>query len=174
VGQEEEAPPPMRGADLSRREQARFNAEAQLSKASDDVGEAQREMPLDIFAEHPFGPDLVDDPGDFRPEVAGIGGSATIAREAEGLAGIAGRDEMNAATPWAAVKGSQIVPDRRRSQGRVRHPRHESCRSMGFPLDVTDSAILRFGDVQPEVEAGVAGTERHASEVITLGGEKGL
>jgi len=78
---------------------------------------------------------------------------------AEGLTGIACSDEMKAAAPRAAVEGSKIVPDSRLTQGLVRHPCHESGRGMALPLDETYSSILGLGDVQAEIEAGVAGAE---------------
>lgn len=81
---------------------------------------------------------------------------------------------MNAAAPRSAVEGSQIVPYRRWSQGLVVHPRHESGRRVGFPLDVTHSAIGGLGDVQAKVEAAVAGAERQAAEVIGFGLELGV
>lgn len=126
-------------------------------------------MTFDIFAEHPSGSDLSDDPGDFRPQVPGIVGAAARAGEAEGLAGVARSDDMNAAAPSAAVEGSQIVPYRRRCQGRVVHPRHESGRRMSFPLDESHSAISWLGDMQAEIEARISCAERDAAKFVRSG-----
>lgn len=71
---------------------------------------------------------------------------------------------MNLATPHAAVEGSEIVPDRRRSQGLVFHSRGEGGHGMSFPLDVSDGAKARLGNVQSEIEAGVAGTQGDAAQ----------
>jgi len=131
-------------------------------------------VPLDVLAPHPLGADLVDDPGDLGPEVAGIGVTAAVPGVAEGLAGIAGRDEMNAAAPRSAVEGSQIVPDSRLTQGLVFHPCHESGRSVAFPLDESHSPVPGLGDVEPEIEAGVAGAEADASEVVVVWLEAGM
>ena len=66
----------------------------------------------------------------------------TFAGQAEGLAGVAGRDEKRTeslhdlAEAWLA-DGGNVVPDRSLIQGRVRHPRHESGRRVGFPLNVS-------------------------------------
>jgi hypothetical protein len=122
-------------------------------------------MALDVFQEDPSGADLAHDPFDLGPQVPGAVFAAASPGLAEGLAGITGRDDMNAAAPRSAVKGSQIVPYRRRSQGLVFHPGHESGRRMGFPLDVTHSAISGLGDMQAEVEPAVAGAERKSSQV---------
>lgn len=150
----------MRRARFSRREQARLDAVTQALKVSDDLPTSQGQVAFDVFEEDPAGTDLAHDPLDLWPQVPRIVFAASSSGLAEGLTGIAGRDDMNAAAPRSAVEGSQIVPYRRRSQGLVFHPGHESGRSVGFPLDVTHSAISRLGDVQPEVETAVAGAER--------------
>lgn len=130
-------------------------------------------MSFDILTEYPFRRDLLHDAGDIGPEMPGIGRSKPIPGCAEGLAGIAGSDEMNAAAPRSAVKGSQVIPDKRLTQGLVFHPRHESGRRMGFPLDESHSPVSRLCDVQAEVEPGIAGAERNASKVACFRHEAG-
>jgi hypothetical protein len=78
---------------------------------------------------------------------------------AEGLTRITGSEEMKAAAPRSAIERSKVVPDSRLTQGLVRHPCHESGRSMALPLDETNSSISGLGDVQAEIEAGIAGAE---------------
>lgn len=96
-----------------------------------------------------------------------------MAREGEGLAGITGSDEMNAAAPGPAVKGSQIVPDKSRSQGRVRHPRHESGRGESVSLDIANGAIPGLGDVHAEIQSADAGAKAEAANfVMSWGGTK--
>jgi hypothetical protein len=126
-------------------------------------------MPFDIFAEDPFGPDFIDDAGDVGPQVAGVVFSPPQSGLAEGLAWIAGSDDMNAAAPRSAVEGFEIVPNRRRCQGRVFHPRHESGRRMSFPLDESHSPISRLCDMQAEIEACISCTERDSAKVVRLG-----
>lgn len=155
----------MRTADLSRREQSCLCAIAQAAKAARDLGKSQIDVTLDIFGKDPFGIDFFDDPLDLRPKVSRVVSATPLPREGEWLAGVAGSDDMNAAAPRSAVEGSQIVPYRRFSQGRVCHPRHESGRCMGFPLDVTHSAISGLGDVQAEVETAVSGAKGKAGEI---------
>jgi len=104
-------------------------------------------MAGDVFEEAPFGGDFADNAGDGGPEVAGIVLALAVARERERLAGITGRDDMNAAAPRSAVEGSQIVPNRSRAQGRVCHPRHESGRCETVSLDITHSAISGLCEV---------------------------
>lgn len=173
VGHNEESLPDVRTACLLRREDARRDLEAHSLQLVDDGLKAEGEVPDDVLEEDPSWSDLADDPRDFRPEVPRILLSPAMAGRAEGLAGIAGSDEMNAAAPRAAVEGSQVVPDRSRIQGLVRHPGHESGRCMGFPLDEAHGAISGLGDVQAEVEPGVAGAERQSSKVAGLRFEVG-
>lgn len=156
-------------AHLSRRKQARRCSIAHAGKFSDDVGKAQIEVALDVLEEDPFGAGLVDDPGDFGPKVPGIVTPPALSGDAERLAGIAGSDEMNAAAPWSAVEGSEIVPYKRLSQRLVFHPGHESSRRVGFPLDVTHSPVVGLSDVQPEIKSSISSAKGEPSEITGLG-----
>lgn len=123
-------------------------------------------MAGDVFEKAPFWPDLLHDPGDFGPKVAGVIHPKPVSGKAEGLAGIAGSDDMNAAAPRSAVEGSQIVPYKSRSQGRVSHPRHESGRGETVSLDMTHSAISGLCEVQAEIEASDTGAKADAAKVV--------
>lgn len=130
-------------------------------------------MAGDILEEAPLGRGFADDAGDLGPEVSGIILAPPVPRQAERLAGITGSDDMNAAAPRSAVEGSQIVPDRSRSQGRVRHPRHESSRGETVSLDMTYSAISGLGDVKAEVETADTGAKADAAKIVmSCGGMK--
>ncbi len=140
-------------------------------KVSGDVLQTKGQMAGDVFEEAPFGADFADDPGDLGPQVARIVLAPPVARKRERLAGIAGRDDMNAFAPRAAVKGSQIVPDRSRSQGRVRHPRHESGCGETVSLDMTNSAISGFCEVKAKVKSSDAGAKADAAKIVrSMGG----
>ena len=91
------------------------------------------------------------------------------ARDGERLARIASSDDVHRAAPRAAVEGGNVVPDRRRIQGRVFHPRHEDGRGVGVPLDMTHSAISGACEVQSEVEPAGAGAEREAEQARVAG-----
>jgi hypothetical protein len=116
-------------------------------------------MPWDVFKEHPFGGDFPRDAGDIRPEVARVVFAPAQPGEREGLAGITGSEDMNAATPRAAIEGFEIVPDRSSSQGRVRHPRHESGRGETVSLDIAHSSISGFRDVKSKIKSGDTGAK---------------
>lgn len=130
-------------------------------------------MAFDVLAPDPLRVHFLDNARDLRPEVPRIRFAGALARETEWLAGVAGSDEMYSAAPSSAVKGSKVVPDRRFSQGLVRHPRHESGRRMALPLDESHSSVVGFGDVQAEIEAAIAGAERDAPEVVSFRDEVG-
>lgn len=127
-------------------------------------------MSGDVLEETPFGADLAHDTRDLGPEMPGVIGTEPVSGKAEGLAGITGRDEMNAAAPRAAVEGSQIVPYRSRSQGRVCHPRHESGRGETVSLDMTHSPISGLCEVYAEIEASDTGAKADAAKVVMSSG----
>ncbi|KPU83665.1 hypothetical protein JI58_08110 [Marinosulfonomonas sp. PRT-SC04] len=125
-------------------------------------------MPDNVFKEHTLGRDLLNDPRNIRPEVARIVFALAQPREGERLAGITGSDKMNAAAPWLAVEGFEIVPNRCLIQGRVRHPCHESGRGETVPLNITHGAISGFCDVNSDIKAGNTGAKADASNFCLL------
>lgn len=123
-----------------------------------DEIEAEREVPADVLEESPARPDLYEDAADVRPEVTLVGGAEPLTGSAEWLARVARSDDIHAAAPLSASEGLEIVPDRSAIQGLVFHPCHESGRCVGFPLDVTHSAISGLGDVDAKLEPASPGT----------------
>ena len=94
----------MRRADFCRAEQTRRRRVAHAPKLSQDGLEAECDMPGDIFEEDPFGVALSNDAGDLGPKVAGIIGTAALASCAEGLAGIAGEDDVEGTAEGVGVE----------------------------------------------------------------------
>jgi hypothetical protein len=123
----------------------------------------------DILEEDEGRFDLADDAGDMGPEVARVIRAAPLARHGERLARIARSDDVHRAAPWAAVEGSNVVPDNSLIQGRIFHPRHESGCGVGFPFDMAHSTIARDGDGEPEVETARAGAEGEPEEACVSG-----
>lgn len=136
-----------------------------------DEIEAEREVPADVLEEREPRPDLDDDPPDVRPQVPRIGRAEALASGAEWLARVARSDDIHAAAPLSASEGLEIVPDRSAIQGLVFHPCHESGRCVGFPLDVTHSAISGLGDVDAKLEPSGSRAEREAVEHLLASGE---
>jgi hypothetical protein len=169
VGEDEEPLALVGRADLRRREEACRKAVAHADQSCGDFGEAEAEMMGDILEEHEGRLDLADDAGDMWPEVARVVRTPALARDGERLARIARSDDVHRAAPRAAVEGGNVVPDNSLIQGRVFHPRHESGRGEGFPLDMAHSSISGDGDGEPEVEPTCAGAEREAEQACVSG-----
>ena len=159
----------VRRTDFRRREEACRKAVAHADQSCGDFGEAEAEMMGDILEEDEGRPDLVDDAGDMRPEVARVIRASALARDGERLARITRSDDIHRAAPRAAVEGGNIVPDNSLIQGRVFHPRHESGCGEGFPFDMAHSTISGDGDGEPEVETTCAGAEGEAEEACVSG-----
>ena len=163
-GEDEQAFPLVRRADFRRREEACRKAVAHADQSAGDFGEAEAEMMGDILEEDEGWLDLVDDAGDMGPEVARVIGTPAFARDGERLARIARSDDVHRAAPRAAVECGNVVPDNRLIQGRVRHPRHESGRSICFPLDMAHSSISGQGEGEAEIDPARAGAEGKPEE----------
>lgn len=148
----EQAFAPVRCADFRRRKQSCRKDVAHADQFSGDFGKSEAEMIGDIFEEDDRGIAFPDDAGNVRPEMAWIGLTEAAAGNRERLARVARSEDIHEAAPWSAVESCKVVPDRRRIQGFVFHPRHESGCCEGFPLDVTHSAISGTGDVEAKVE----------------------
>ncbi len=155
--------------DFRRCEEACRKAVAHADQSCGDFGETEAEMMGDILEEDEGRPDLTDDAGDMRPEMAWILGAEPSARHAEWLARIARSDDVHRAAPRAAVEGSNVVPDNSLIQGRVFHPRHESGCGEGFPFDMAHSTISGDGDGEAEVEPASAGAKGEAEETCICG-----
>lgn len=170
AAEREQSLAPVRRADLRRREEARRNSVAQTDQVSGDFGKAEAQMMRDVFEKDEGRRAFAHDPRDVRPQVPRVIQSVPAAGERERLARIARMDEVHAATPGSAVEGRDVVPHRRRTQRRVFHPRHEDGRGIGFPFDVTNSAIGGQGDVEPEIDACCAGAEREPEQRSFIAG----
>jgi hypothetical protein len=116
VGQDEDAQPFMRRADLCRREQPRRRRVTQAPKLSKDGFKAESDMTGDVFEEDPFGAAFADDACDVGPEMAWIVGSGALSGRAEGLAGISGEDSIEGPAEREGVEAAQVGPDRGRGE----------------------------------------------------------
>lgn len=85
--------------------------------------------------------------------------SAALSHERERLAGVSASDNIHSSTPRPAVEGLNVAPDRSFTHGRLAHPRHDSGRGVGFPLDVTHSIGSGHGESDAELEAAGSGAE---------------
>ena len=161
-GEDEEPLTLVGRADFRRCEEACRKAVAHADQSCGDFGEAEAEMMGDILKEDEGRLDLTDDAGDMRPEMAWVVRTPALACHGERLARIARSDDVHRAAPWAAIEGSNVVPDNSLIQGRVFHPRHESGCGVGFPFDMAQSTITGDGDGESEVKSACARAEGEA------------
>lgn len=158
--------------DFRRRKEACRKFVAHADQSAGDFGEAEAEMMGDILKEDEGRLAFADDAGDMRPEMARVVRALPFTSDAERLARISRSDDIHRAAPWAAVEGSNIVPDRCAIQGRVFHPRHESGCGVGFPFDMAHSSISGDGDGEPKVNAARTGAEGETKQACIFGSDR--
>jgi hypothetical protein len=145
-------------ADFRRCKQCCRSFVAHAVQVAGDFIEAESQMAGDVLKENKSRFTLSDDPCDMGPEVTRIFNSGATTSDGKRLARVSRRDDIHDSTPRMAVEGCEIVPHRRSIQGLVFHPRHESGRAEGFPLNVTNSTVSIEGDVEAKVESANPGT----------------
>jgi hypothetical protein len=116
-------------------------------------------MPVDVFEEDAKRLDLADDAGDLRPEMARVFRALTLAGDRKRLAGITGSDEMNFLTPWSAVKGSKVRPNRRDVEATVRKTRCQRFAGSDFVFHVADRASSWMSQPEAKTDSAVTGAE---------------
>lgn len=109
--------------------------------------------------------DFVEQPAARAIEAsAATGDGDVLARES-------GNDAIHFSAKAAAIEGRDIVPNRSLIQRLSFHPRHESGRCVGVPLDVTHTAIVESEQVESGAHAFVehpdAGKERESGKLGT-------
>ena len=159
MGQDEDAEPLVRRADLCRAEQTRRRRVAQSPKLSQDGLEPEGDVAGDVFEEHPFGAAFPDDAGDVGPEMAGVARAAAFACGAEGLARISGKDGIEGPAEGAGIEAAQIVPDRGRGEVSGALGGDEHCAGPVLPLDEAPSVISGFGEHEAQIQASAACAE---------------
>jgi len=118
----------------------------------------------DVFQENHGGLTLADDPGDVGPEVTWVVCSSTLAGEAEGLAGIAGGQDIDSSAPLRTIEGRDVIPDREGCKGSVILAGDEDGLGVLVPFDGADGAVVVEGEVESELEAGDTGTQAEAAD----------
>ena len=159
MGQDEDAQPLVRRADFCRAEQTRRRRVAQTPKLSQDGFEAEGDVPGYVFEKDPLGAAFPDDAGDIGPEVAGIVGATAFSGCAEGLAGISGEDDVEAAAEDPGVEAAQIVPNRCWGEIPCALGRDEDGARPVLPLDKGAGVIARFGEHDAQIQTSAACAE---------------
>ena len=159
MGQDEDAHPLVRRANLCRREQARRRRVAQRPKLAQDGFEAEGDVTGDVFEEDPFGAAFADDAGDIGPEVAGIVGTAALSGRAEGLAGVSGKDDVKGTAEDPGVETAEIVPDRGEGEVPDGLRGDEDGARPFLPFDEGPGVISGFCEHDAQIEASAACAE---------------
>lgn len=159
MGQDEDAQPLVRRADLCRREQARRRRVAQSPKLSQDGLEAEGDVPGDVFEEDPFGVAFADDAGDLGPKVPRVVSATAFSGRAEGLARVACEDGIEGAAEWPGIEAAQVGPDRGRGDVACALGCDEDCPWPALPFDEGAGVIAGFGKHEAQIKASAACAE---------------
>lgn len=165
----------MSGADGGRGEQTPFRIEPEVGKIpADTIEPSESNKSGDVLHEHESRSHLSHDPGNVRPQPSLIIDTEAAPGCGERLTVETGSDEIHSATPRATVEAGDVIPDRRRIQGRLFHPCHESGRRVGVPLNTSHGSYVvgSEGKLESELEPSVAveETEGAYSHVTTSPG----
>jgi hypothetical protein len=91
-----------------------------LGQVSEYAVESSRSERWRVFHERVARSYFANDPGHLHPEAgAGAVESSTFAGDADVLAGKPARYHVNKASPWASVKGANVIPNRERRENAV-------------------------------------------------------
>ena len=159
MGQDEDAQPLVRRADFCRAEQTRRRRVAHAPKLSQHGFKAKGDVACDVFEEDPFGGTFPDDAGDLRPEVAGIIGPTAFSGGAEGLAGIAGEDDVESTAKGSGIETAQIIPDWRGCEVPGPLGCDEGASGISLPFDKSTGVEAWFGEHDAQIQASAARAE---------------
>ena len=159
MGQDEDAQPLVRRANFCCREQARRRRVAHAPKLSQDGFKAERDMPGDVFEEHPLWATFADNPGDIGPEVAGVVGATAFSSCAEGLAGISGEDDVEGPKERPGIETAQVIPDRGRGEIPCALGRDEDSAGPVLPFDKGAGVIGGFCQHESQIKTSAASAE---------------
>lgn len=148
--------PAVRGTNVGRGVQTPFRIEPEFGKVTENMGKSCTNNSWDVLQEHVAGFHVADDPCDVGPEPTVVVSSQPLPSRREGLAGETGSDEIHSATPCSTVERGEVRPDRSPIQARLVHPRHESGRCVGVPLNVSHGSGVSS---ECELEAAISATE---------------
>lgn len=162
-GQEPESLPLVGCANGGCGEQTPLRIEPEVGKILEDVGKPSDSLPWvesgDVLQEDVRRCHVSDDSCDLRPEPTVVVNSTSPASRRPGLTREPRTDEIHDTAPLMASEGREIVPDGRSIQGLVFHPRHESGRCVGVPLNVSHGSGMETKEVERKGEPAVTGAQ---------------
>jgi hypothetical protein len=160
VGHDEETLAPMRGSNIGRPYKAPLRIEPEVGKLSENSVESQPKVPCDILQDDEAGSHFANDSSDLRPEVPLVLLTLPLPGNGERLARVSGSDDINAATPFFAVEGSQIRVNRRVLKRPFFHASLQDFADRVLPLHETDCSSAWNRQSDSEIESADAGAER--------------
>ena len=171
VGKYEDTLSEVGRSDLGRGEHTPFRIEPELGKISQHGSHSS--MPgkeaRHVFQERKSRSYLADNSGDIGPKPSIVFFSEPLSGNRHRLARKARCDDIHDSTKAFAIKGCDIVPDRRRIQGLFLHPGHENGRREGVPLNIGESSIgLAQGLFEAKLGASNPGTKSQAIHLAPL------
>jgi hypothetical protein len=162
VGSNPNPLPPVRGATVVCSQHTPLRIVPELGQVSEYASKPSRSEHWAVFHEDESWSYLTNDPRHVPPEPASLPLDAgPLASCADVLAGKAARNDVNTASPWASVKGSDVIPDRERRQDSIVLARNEYVPGVGFALDGADCSPAE--EMSTEDAATSAREERELS-----------
>lgn len=121
-------------------------------------------MTGDVLEEAPGGLAPSNNSSDIWPQVSLVSFAESVTSKGKGLAGVSASDAIHEATPRASIEGSQVTPDRCRSQATLLHLRRQSGDGERFPLHHADCASASearssSSSVEAEVKPAASGAQ---------------
>lgn len=151
----------MRRASFSRREEANRRREVHVSYCSQHGFKAEGKVSRDVLEEEPLEgwPEFPCDSGNIWPEVPFVVGSLALSSVTERLAGVSGKQGVDAARKWSGVESGEVIPDRGRCEVSGLLPCDDDGAGVFLPLDPTPGVKSGFGQHEAHIQASAAGAE---------------
>jgi hypothetical protein len=139
-----------------------FNTEPERGQGAENLSEPSSSVdskePWNVLQEDETRSNVAKNPRDERPDPTLVCGASSTAGVAGWLTRESCRNDIHQAAKRSAVEGCEIVPYRSEIQGLVFHPRHESGRRVGFPLNVSHGSYsFTEGEAEAQLKATSAG-----------------
>jgi hypothetical protein len=129
------------GAAVVRSQHAPFRIEPERGQVSEYTSKPARSEHWAVFHEDESGSNVTNDPLHVEPEPAPLAvDPGALASGADVLARETSRHHVSTASPWSAVKGTDVIPDRERRQGAIVLARNEYVAGVGLSFDGADRA----------------------------------
>lgn len=151
-------------AHVGRAKQTPLAREPHGGKVGKHAGKPKPKVSTDVLEENPSRLTLSDDPGEVGPEVPLVMGAAALARDGEGLAGIAAVHEIDVASQPASIQGSQVRPDRGTIQPSVLATPNEHVLTVRVRFAEPDGSVVRDDLREPKVKPSDPATQTQRAQ----------